>query len=80
MNKPKIKDLVIYSHPTIGDITISNIIDMLRFWLEYTNKYEDVSLSLLSKTIDEDTFNSLSDLLSAKMLIGIIDLLESHIE
>lgn len=80
MNKPKIKDIVLYTHPIMGDVTVGNIIEMLNFWIEYTKKYEDVSLELLHKLVDEETFNSLFHLLSSSLLKQIIFDLESNIE
>ncbi len=80
MNKPKIKDTVLCVHPIIGEVTVGNIIDMLKYWLEYTEKYETISLELLHKSIDENTFYSLIGLLSAKTLREILSVLESNIE
>ncbi len=80
MNKPKIKDLVLYVHPILGEVTVGNIIEMLKCCIEDTKKYETASLELLRESIDEDTFYSLIYLLSASTLKEIIYSLESNIE
>lgn len=80
MNKPKIKDIVLYTHPIMGDITIGNIIDMLKFWIEHTKKYENISLDLLRNSFTEEDFYSLFALLSSSCLEEIVNDLESHIE
>ncbi len=53
---------------------------MMKFWIDYTQKYENISLELLRTSIDEETFNSLFFLLSSSSLVNLIEDLESNIE
>ena len=80
-NKPKIKDSIIYFHPLLGNVTLMDIIDMLKYLAKQTKQYETISLDLLQNTnISDDTFNSLFHLLSSSNIIEILDDLETNIE
>lgn len=80
-NKPKIKDIVIYFHPIIGEVRLIDIINMLKDLSKQVRQYETITLKMLKQyNISEDTFYSLFHLLSSSIIEEIIDDLETNIE
>ncbi|MGM9848637.1 MAG: hypothetical protein ACI312_02685 [Bacilli bacterium] len=80
-NKPKIKDIVIYFHPVIGNVTLFDIINILKDLSKQVRKYENLSLELLKKfNVSDDTYNSLFYLLSSSIIDEILEDLETNIE
>lgn len=80
-NKPKIKDCVIYFHPLLGNVTLIDIINMLKYLTVQIREYETISLDLLKNSnISDETINSLFHLLSSSTITEIIDDLETNIE
>lgn len=80
-NKPKIKDTVIYFHPIIGNVTLKDIIDMLKSANNDVKTYEAITLRMLQEhNISKDTFYSLFHLLTSSYIAEILEDLENNIE
>lgn len=75
------KNFIIYNHPIIGDITLNDIIEQLDFIIEYTRKFENITLDLLKNlNVDENTIISLYPLLTSSELEEIVDDLKYYLE
>lgn len=75
------KNFIIYKHPIIGDITLNDIIEQLDFIIEYTRKFENITLDLLKNlNVDENTIISLYPLLTSSELEEIVDDLKYYLE
>ena len=79
-NKPKIKDIIIYSHPIIGNVTLDDIIQTLKVTTESVKEYEEITINLLKNKIPKDTEYSLYSLMNASTIESILDELEFNIE
>lgn len=75
------KNFIVYNHPIIGDITLNDIIEQLDFIIEYTRKFENITLDLLKNlNVDENTIISLYPLLTSSELEEIVDDLKYYLE
>lgn len=75
------KNFIVYNHPIIGDITLNDIIGQLDFIIEYTRKFENITLDLLKNlNVDENTIISLYPLLTSSELEEIVDDLKYYLE
>lgn len=79
-NKPKIKDIIIYSHPIIGDITLNDIIQILKVTTESVKEYEEITMTLLKNKIPKDIEYSLYSLMNASTIESILNEIEFNIE
>ena len=80
-NKPKIKDTFIYFDPIIGNVTLIDIINILRDLSNQVKEYEKVTFTLLENYhISDEIKFSLFHLLSSSIIDDILDELEANIE
>lgn len=73
------KDLIVYTHPVIGQVSFSDILAMLKYIANQTQKFENITLDMLENLVSKDAIISLYPLLNSSLLHEIIDDLENYI-
>ena len=76
----KNKDFIVYSHPVVGDVLFSDVIDTLKYFIKQTKKFETITLDLLEQqNIPKDVLHSLYALTTSSILDYTIEELEEYL-